>query len=57
MSDIEMSLRDEFEETKTFKNYPKVKYVVFNDFGGYFCNGYSCFYLNGAWHMFQELNK
>jgi len=48
-------LRERFEKTRTFKLYSGV--ITYNEFGGYMCNGRVCFWLNGAWEMFQELNK
>ena len=52
-----MNLRERFEETETFKQYAAIKSVTYDSFGGYFSNNYPCFWLNGAFEMFQELNK
>lgn len=52
-------LRKDFEETELFIRLKDCFEVYYTNLGGYhYVNGGDCsFYLNGAFAMFQELNK
>lgn len=52
-------LRSKFEETDTFLYFDERFRVYYTNLGGYHfvLDDEPCFYLNGAFTMFQELNK
>lgn len=55
-------LRKGFEGTKTFNEYKDLKYIVFNSYCEFYETDYhdysdNCSAINGAWFMYQELNK
>ena len=54
-----IDLRSSFEETDTFLYFDEKFSVYHTNLGGYrfVLDDKPCFYLNGAFTMFQELNK
>lgn len=54
-----IDLRTSFEETDTFLYFDEKFRVYYTNLGGYHfvLDDEPCFYLNGAFTMFQELNK
>ena len=52
-------LRVDFEGTKLFTEFKEKFDIYYTNLGGYRFkkDGKCCFYLNGAWFMFQELSK
>lgn len=52
-------LREKFEETDTFLYFDEKFRVYHTNLGGYHfvLDDKPCFYLNGAFTMYQELNK
>ena len=57
MKDLK-SLRDDFERNKYVKETIIAQNAKYHPQGWYFCSAVgSCGWLNGAWFMYQELNK
>lgn len=52
-------LRSEFEETEVFICFNEAFDIYYTNLGGYHFkkDGKCCFYLNGSWRLFQEINK
>lgn len=52
-------LREQFEETDTFLKFDECFRIYYTNLGGYMfvLDDEPCFYLNGAFRMFEELNK
>lgn len=52
-------LRDQFEQTDTFLKFDECFRVYYTNLGGYHfvLDDVACFYLNGAFTMFQEFSQ
>lgn len=51
-------LREKFEENPKIKNFMENFEVKFSNLGGYqFIDGKPCFWLNGAFEMFEDQQK